>query len=273
MAGVIHHLWEQGDKNPLIMPGNIPIHHVQSELTRYLPDPDPWRPILESDVDGARSLPWRLDRELSGSLGKFQICRRVARTIWMGSAPVSKAANYGIEDRRIKLGCAIPGEQLAQFGDALRRLSDVATYLYSDGPRYWYATQPTVTKLAEERAEQFRRDREKLTYELEQRLRSDLKKMGDFNRIHPVPISSADVPDDTDARLVVLSADHSFSRESKNTAQEEAIRILETTGTTPRLYRNALVFLAPDKTRLQELEITLSRFLAWKSIVDEEKSS
>ena len=268
MAAVIHHLWEQGDKNPLIMPGNIPIDHVQSELTRYLPDP--WMPILESDVDGPRSLPWRLDRELSGSLGKHQICRRVARTIWMGSAPVSKAANCGIEDRRIKLGCAVPGEQLAQFGDALRRLSDVAMYLYSDGPRYWYTTQPTVSKLAEERTEQFRRDRDKMMNELEQRLRSDLKKSGDFNRIHPVPTSSADVPDDADARLVVLSADHSYSKDSKSAAEEESIRILETAGTTPRLYRNALVFLVPDKTRLQELEIALSRFLAWKSIVDEE---
>ncbi|MBS0607459.1 MAG: ATP-binding protein, partial [Verrucomicrobia bacterium] len=268
MAAVIHHLWEQGDKNPLIMPGNIPIDYVQSELTRYLPDP--WMPILESDVDGPRSLPWRLDRELSGSLGKHQICRRVARTIWMGSAPVSKAANCGIEDRRIKLGCALPGEQLAQFGDALRRLSDLATYLYSDGPRYWYTTQPTVSKLAEERAEQFRRDRDKIMHELEQRLRSDLKNSGDFNRIHPVPTSSADVPDDVDARLVVLSADHSYSRDSKSAAEKEAIRILETTGTSPRHYLNALVFLAPDKTRLQELETAISRFLAWKSIVNEE---
>jgi len=268
MAAVIYHLWEQGDKNPLIMPGNIPIDHVQSELTRYLPDR--WRPILESDVDGPRSLPWRLDRDLSSSLGKHQICRRVARTIWMGSAPVSKAANYGIEDRRIKLGCALPGEQLAQFGDALRRLSDVATYLYSDGPRYWYSTQPTVSKLAEERAEQFRRDRDKMMHELELRLRSDLKKSGDFSRIHPVPTSSADIPDDADARLVVLSADHSYSRDQKNEAEEEAVKILETSGTSPRQYRNALVFLAPDKTRLQELEAAISRFLAWKSIVDEE---
>jgi hypothetical protein len=33
-----------------------------------------------------------------------------------------------------------------------------ATYLYQDGPHYWYSTQPTVTKLAEDRAEQLKRD-------------------------------------------------------------------------------------------------------------------
>ena len=37
-----------------------------------------------------------------------------------------------------------------------------ATYLYQDGPRFWYATQPTVTKLAEDRAEQLKRDPDKV---------------------------------------------------------------------------------------------------------------
>ena len=52
----------------------------------------------------------------------------------------------------------MPGESPAVFGDALRRLAAAATYLYQDGPRYWYSTQPTVTKLAEDRAEQLKRD-------------------------------------------------------------------------------------------------------------------
>ena len=48
----------------------------------------------------------------------------------------------------------LPGESPAVFGDALRRMAAAATYLYQDGPRYWYSTQPTVTKLADDRAEQ-----------------------------------------------------------------------------------------------------------------------
>ena len=38
----------------------------------------------------------------------------------------------------------------------------IATYLYQDGPRYWYSTQPTVTKLAEDRAELLKRDPDKV---------------------------------------------------------------------------------------------------------------
>ena len=80
----------------------------------------------------------------------------------------------------MKLGCVMPGESPAVFGDALRRLAAAATYLYQDGPRYWYSTQPTVTKLAEDRAEQLKRDPDKVVHELDQRLRADLRKMGDL---------------------------------------------------------------------------------------------
>ena len=168
MAAVIHSLWEKGDKNPLILPANIPIDdpRVQFELTRYLSDN--WVPIIEKDVDGPSSLPLRIDGEVP-NLGKFAACRRVARTIYLGSAPTPAAANRGVEDRRVKLGCVMPGESPAVFGDALRRLAAAATYLYQDGPRYWYSTQPTVTKLAEDRAEQLKRDPDKVVQELDKR--------------------------------------------------------------------------------------------------------
>jgi hypothetical protein len=240
---------------------------VQSELTRYLSDN--WVPVIEKDVDGPNSLPLKLDSELP-NLGKFSACRRVARAIYMGSAPTTAAAHKGIEDRRVRLGCVMPGESPAVFGDALRRMASAATYLYADGPHYWYSTQPTVTKLAEDRAEQLKRDPDKVVAELERRLKLDLAKTGDFQRIHPVPASGADVPDDLDARLVVLGTAHPYSKEAGNAAETAAKAILETRGNSPRLYRNTLVFLAADKTRLQDLDEAARKYLAWQSIMADE---
>lgn len=271
MAAVIHSLWEKGDKNPLILPANISIDdpRVQFELTRYLSDN--WVPVIEKDVDGPSSLPLRLDGEVP-NLGKFAACRRVARAIYLGSAPTATAAHRGLEDRRVKLGCMMPGESPAIFGDALRRLAGAATFLYQDGPRYWYSTQPTVTKLAEDRAEQLIRDPDKVVKEIDDRLRADLRKMGDFSRIHPLPQSGQDVPDELDARLVVLAVSHPYSREPNSPAESAAKAILEFRGTTPRLYRNTLVFLAVDKTRLQDLDEATRRYLAWKSILAEQET-
>jgi predicted AAA+ superfamily ATPase len=271
MASVIHSLWEKGDKNPLILPSTVPIDdaRVQSELTRYLSDN--WAPIIEKDVDGPNSLPFKIDAD-QPNLGKLNATRRVARTIYLGSAPTTAAAHRGLEDRRVKLGCVMPGESPAVFGDALRRLAAAATYLYQDGPRFWYATQPTVTKLAEDRAEQLKRDPDKVAQELDNRLRADLRKTGEFSRIHPMPRSGADVPDDLDARLIVLPAEHTYTKETCSAAETAARAILESRGNTPRLYRNTLVFLAADKVRLQDLDEAVRRFLAWTSILEEKQA-
>lgn len=271
MAAVIHSLWQQGDRNPLILPSTIPIddRRVQFELTRYLSDV--WPPIIEKDIDGPNSLPQKIDGE-KPALGRLSATRRVARTIYLGSAPSTAAAHRGLEDRQVKLGCVMPGEAPPVFGDALRYLASAATYLYQDGPRAWYSTQPTVTKLAEDRAEQFKRDPDKIAIELEARLKADLRRSGDFSRIHPVPRSSADVPDDLEARLVVLPAEHAYGKDKDNAAEVAAKAILESRGNTPRLYRNTLVFLAADKVRLQDLDEAVRRFLAWSSIVDEKEA-
>lgn len=273
MAAVIHSLWEKGDRNPLILPANIPIDdpRVQFELTRYLSDN--WVPVIEKDVDGPSALPLRLDGEVP-NLGKFAACRRVARTIYLGSAPTATAANRGLEDRQIKLGCVMPGESPSIFGDALRRLSAAATYLYQDSARYWYSTQPTVTKMADDRAEQLKRDPipDSVVQEIDRRLRLDLRKVGDFSRVHPLPQSGQDVPDDTDSRLVVLGIDHPYAKEPGTAAEVAAKAIFENRGTAPRLCRNTLTFLGADKSRLQDLLDAVRRFLAWESILAERET-
>ena len=268
MASVIHHQWEQGNRSPLILPGDLALDdgRVQSELTRYLDDN--WAPIIERDVDGADSLPLRIDGD-QPNLGKFAASRRVARAIFLGSAPTTGAAHRGIEDRRVKLGCVMPGESPAVFGDALRRLATAATYLYEDNARYWYATQPTVTKLAEDRAEQMRRNPDRIVQDIGDRMRADLRQFGDFSRVHAWPHSGHDVPDDTDARLVVLGIEHPYARGGESAAEKQAREILDSRGTIPRIHRNTLVFLAADATRLQELDEAVRRFLAWESIVAE----
>lgn len=272
MAAVIHSLWEKGDRSPLILPSTVPIDdvRVQFELTRYLSDN--WAPIIEKDVDGPNSLPLKIDGEVP-NLGKVHATRRVARTIYLGSAPTAAAAHRGLEDRRVKLGCVAPGESPAIFGDALRRLAAAATYLYQDGPRAWYATQPTVTKLAEDRAELLKRDADKVALELEARVRADVKRQrGDFHQVHEMPQSGADVVDSLEARLVILPAERAHTKDTESPALLAAKAILEMRSSGPRIYRNTLVFLAADKARLQDLDEALRKYLAWDSILKEKKA-
>jgi predicted AAA+ superfamily ATPase len=269
MAAVIHSLWERQDSNLLIMPATVPIDDssVQFELTRYMEDQ--WVPVIEKDVDGSNSLPLTLDRE-NPNLGRYSASRRVARTIYMGSAPLQKAANRGIEDRQIKLGCVQPGETVATFGDALRRLTDRATFLYVDGKRYWYSTQPTVSRLAEDRAGQLSED--DVEDEIVKRLRKEANTRGDFAKVHAC-LPSNDVVDDREARLVILGPEYPHTAKDNNSkARKEAANILDCRGSSPRNYRNALVFLGADATRLKELDQAVRQYIAWNSICKEQET-
>ena len=271
MASVIHALWESGDPGLLILPAHVPVaaQKIEGELTRYLPSG--WTTVIEKDVDGPDSTPRKLDAE-KPNLGRISAARRVARTLFIGSAPMADAANRGIEDRRIKLGCTLPGESPAIFGDALRHLTQAATYLYQDSARYWYSTQPTVAKLAAERAEELKRHREKVLDEIRDRIREELRdsrKRGEFVRVHAFPSSSADVSDERATALVILGPETEWSKDPNSPALLEAQNIFDTRGNTPRIYKNAVVFLAADRVRLEELEQAVRNFLAWKSILDD----
>lgn len=265
MASVIHCLWERNDSNLLIMPATVPIDdpRVQFELTRYLQDQ--WVPVIEKDVDGPRSLPLALDGE-NPNLGRYSACRRVARTIYMGSAPIQKTSNRGIDDRQVRLGSVQPGENTATFGDALRRLTDRATYLYVDGSRYWYSTQPTVTRLADDRAAQT--SEADVMEEIRRRVRANCHIRGEFSKVHAC-VPSGDIPDEHETRLVILDPDYSHTGNGNSTAMEQAQKILENRGTSPRIFRNVLVFLAADRNRMDDLKQSVRHFLAWKSICED----
>jgi predicted AAA+ superfamily ATPase len=269
MASVIHALWEEQDGGLLILPSMVPMHRsaVQDELTRYLENN--WRPVLERDIDGGHSVSLALDRE-KPNLGRYSACRRVARAVYIGSAPKLKAANRGIEEMRVRLACVQPGESAAIFGDALRALSERANHLYIDGARYWFSPQPSVTRLAEERALQLHED--DVEEEMLRRLRVHAKQRGDFSAVHAAPDSS-DVPDEREARLVLLSSKHAHTKgQRESAARREALIVLDGRGTAPRLFRNAPVFLAPDATRLAELDPAIRRYLTWKRIDDEHET-
>ncbi len=273
MAAIIHDLWERQDGSLLIMPGTIPMDStdVRFEVAQYLPEG--WGAVIDKDIDGELSRPLTIDRN-NPNLGRYSACRRVARTVFIGSAPSSGAQKaHGIEEVRIKLGCVQPGESSAVFGDALRRLSEELTYLFSDATRYWFDTRPTITRIASDRASQYERKPEIVEDEIIRRLRElGMRDLGDFAGVHPVPGNSGDVPDEKNCRLVILGPQSAHrTRSAESRALRSAGEILEKRGNSPRLYRNMLVFLAADAERLVELEQAVRNWLAWTSIKQEEE--
>ena len=266
MAAVIHELWMANDASAMIMPGSLPldIPTVKDELVRYLPET--WNAIIDSEVDGKNATPFLLDKS-NLRYGQKMAARRVARTIMLGSAPTVRAQTIrGIEASRIRLGVIQPGENIADFNDALNTLRGSLSYLYADpaGNRYWYDTRPTLRKTASDRASQMASS--DVEYEIEQRLRS-LRKEAPIAGLHVCPASSNDVADEQAVRLVILRPADTFKQGKQNCAALTKVEeILNTRGTAPRIYRNMLAFVAPDEGLLPNLQTAVRELLAWESI-------
>ena len=85
-------------------------------------------------------------------LSQPRAATRAARAVFLCSAPLVGQPNAGLTGQGLRLACAEPGDQLAIFGEALRELTERATYLYEEAGRYWFSTQPTLNRLADDRA-------------------------------------------------------------------------------------------------------------------------
>ena len=268
MAKVIHRLWKDNDKDPLIMPGSFPLQDAdtRNEVIYYLPQG--WDPVVERDVDGERAETTEIENR-DPRLGSVQACRRSARAIFLGSAP--STANQmvrGIEMERVALGVAQPGQQVGIYKDALRRLGDRLHYLNSGNNRFWFDTRPNLRREMEERKRRFQ-DKEDVLPAIRDRVQKTFAG-GVFSGIH-VFTASGDVPDDWQLRLVVLPPDAAFSRSGQNLAIDRATEILKNRGDQPRFKQNRLIFLAADYDSVSRLKDQVRSTLAWQSIVSDIK--
>lgn len=269
MSTVIHALWNSSDTSPLIMPGTMPLSsaNVIDELTHYLEDQ--WRVIVDTDVAGDNSTPTRIDAK--PIFGSRYMTQRLARTLFFGSAPTLGTPNQGIERQHILLGTAIPGDTVNNFTSALQQLSDSATFLYSEHGRWWYNTQPSMTRTAKEYADSLQGKVDDVYAEIVKRLKaSQTKARGDFAAVYPAPVDPGEINDREQACLVICHPQYEHANKAvDSSALEFAKKAVAKHGGGIRENRNMLAFLAPDRSQLDLLMGTVRSYMAWSHIVDQ----
>ena len=273
MAKVICKLWgDKHDMSALIMPSNIPLDDaaVQNELTKLLGGN--WDAIVNSEVDGERSKPRELDKQNS-RFGRLMSARKISRSIFMGTAPGNRSGDVrGVGENELHLCTIQPQEfeDIAVFNDALTKLKANLYYLYSKDSRLWFGVEPTLRKMVDDKRDKFSDD--EIEYEIEQRLKK-WSGRGQFKAIHVCPQSSAEVPDEQKARLVILSPKYAFDdRQKNNAAMETAKKILNERGNLPRRWKNMLLFLAAEAEKLAVLKGVVREFKAWSEVLIEARN-
>lgn len=266
MAQVIHELWINQDQSAMIMPGSIPVSspRVMPEFRRYLSDN--WTSIIEQDVDGDNSVPYNIDVE-NPNLQKRSATKRVARAVFLGTAPMGDSKNSGLDSRQINLGIVQPKETPSLFGDALRRLAYQAQNVHSEQGRYRYSTKHNLNRIAQRYASDI--EDEILVAQVDKELSAEigaLKDRGRFAAVHFARSGSDEIPDENyGARVVMLGVSHPHGR--KNSEAERKVRdILNSSGKSPRVYANTLVFLAPDERQVDSVKDAMRTRIAWSKI-------
>lgn len=275
MAKVIYRLWQDNNKDLMILPGSLPLYDgsARNELIYYLGQG--WDPVVDRDIDGERAETTVLEIKET-RFGSVQAARRVARTVFLASAPSSvttKPGIRGLDRSRVLLGCLQPGQTSSIYSDALNRLADQLHYLNSSGDkakdatRFWFDTRANLRREMEERKKRFEDKNE-----IRGRMAEVLKKLTGnatfFDGAH-IFTPYSDVPDDGALRLVVLPPEHFYSKEEPRMANEAALNHVRNHGDKPRYRGNRLLFIAPDHGALTRFRDYVRIALAWNSIVED----
>jgi len=278
MAKVIHRLWQDNNQDLMIMPGSLPLYDgsCRSELTQHLTPG--WEPVIERDIDGERSETLELENK-EPRFGSIAAARKVARTLFLGTAPSSGSTKAGLrgQDRgRVLLGCLQPGQTAATYQDALSRLVDRLHFLTAtgdksvDSTRYWFDTRANLRREMEDRKARF--DEKK---EVRERIAFELKTITAgsslFDGTH-IFAAHSDIPDDESLRLVLLPPIKLFSTTDKQIAFNEVKDYIKTNGVKPRHRANRLIFVASDASVYQRVIDQTRTVLAWDSILDDIKA-
>ncbi|WP_313540530.1 DUF499 domain-containing protein [Sphingomonas sp.] len=272
MAKVIFRLWKDDNKDLMIMPGSLPLYDAgsRSEFTSHLSGG--WDPVVEKDIDGERAETTELEAK-EPRFGQVNAARRVARSIFLGSAPSSvntSAGNRGLDRARVLLGAMQPGQTSSVYSDALNRLADLLHYMSASGDkgqnstRFWFDTRANLRREMNDRRSRF--DELQVRAKIAEAVKSGFGPASMFDGVH-VFTPHADIPDDSGLRLVALPPDRWFSKEETRLAEDTVLEVTRAHGTAPRHRCNRLMFIAVDSNIAERLRQSARTVLAWASII------
>ena len=267
MANVVGVLWHAQTRDLLITPARVPVAHEKVRASVLYPLDASFGAVVDREVDGDGALPARMEANPSRRMSQLRAATRAARSVFMCSAPLVGQPNAGLTGQGLRLACAEPGDQLAIFGEALRELGERATFLYEEAGRYWFSTQPTLNRVAEDRAKGLP-DHE-VDAAIVDVLRTEAATKGGFHRVFAAPDDPITVDDAPVLSLLMLgpSTAHAGKGVVKSPATDAAGETLIRCRASQRDFRNTLFFVAADEAGLANAREAMRKALAWDSIL------
>lgn len=271
MANVVGVLWSQQVQDPLIMTSRIPISHERVRASVLYPLDAAFAAVVDREIDGDGSLAAKVEINPSRRISQMRAATRAARAVFLASAPLVGQANAGLNGPSVRLACVEPGDQFAVFGEALRELSQHASFLYEEAGRYWFATTPTLNRLADDRARAL--PDHVVDDEITTILQQDALQKGKFHKVFPAPDDPTSIDEASASSLVMLGPKfaHIGRKSEKSSATDAVTEALMRCRTGQRRFRNTLLFVAADESQLATAREAVRRAKSWREIVSDKQ--
>jgi hypothetical protein len=160
---------------------------------------------------------------------------------------------------------------LSTFVEAIDELSQSATYLYEEAGRYWFSTQPTLNRLADERAKAL--PEHEVDGAIVKLLTEDSRSKGSFHAVYPAPDDPVSIDEAQALGLVVLgpAMPHSGKGPVKSSATDAVNDTLMRCRASQRRFRNTLIFVAADAASLGTAREVMRKAIAWDEIAKDNR--
>lgn len=272
LAAIVNDLWKRRHSlvgtQGLIHTSDVNLQNVQSlagTITNL--KGTQWDSVLSADIIGASSNSSRIDNEDPQSdLCKYQIAQGVATTVMMASVAGKNNSNISIEELRL---CMIrPGAfKHAEIENALSKLEGRAHYMYSsriDGRRYWFESRANINILLSQAKNQV------TTAAIDKEITDRLNAQASANIEMKILVNpSADVPEQKSLTMIILGPEYQANNTLRLNTKARIEQIATQRGSSPRVYRNTILFLVVTEQGYNILADKLRNYLACKKILDE----
>lgn len=252
MAEVVSDLYSKKDASPLIQSSlvNFSNQAIRREFVKHIGNE--YDSIISADISGKNAKAPKIDKNMGSEYEKYTIAKGIATSVFLYSfsAGVSKDTTLP----RIRIALLREGIPSTIVGDAIAKLEEELWYFHSEGNRYSFRNQPNLNRIIVDKEES-------ITDEM---IHEELKKLIQKNagrslEVYLWPETSADIPDNKNLKLAILSPDYPYeASKSKKLIGE----FFEKAGLTFRVYKNTLFVLLIDENQNVLLNKAVRRLLA-----------
>ncbi|MCR4407531.1 MAG: DUF499 domain-containing protein [Anaerolineae bacterium] len=227
-----------------------------NELVKICEERERWTPILIGELEKARQIQAALP-----SLRQREIEAAVVAT-FLHSQPTGQRA----QPSELLALLAHPGMDPAALEEGLRKWRELSWFLVEDPAVWQLGTTPNLTHLHVQAMDQLQES--EIDDELRRRIRGipSLSTADPGVEVHNLPQSPRDVSDDLHLHYLILGPECALEPGKPVPAGVEAYFNEITGPQNPRTYRNNILALAPEVSRLAGLREQVRRWLGWERI-------